>query len=88
MVISCGFSCCFRIEKKQNQTGNRPKSEKKRENEQVHFGKKCTLFGCTNLSPNSAANALDLFAFAALADFAAVTLGVGRFGVIVEQQLQ
>jgi hypothetical protein len=32
------FSYCFRIEKKQNQTGNRPKSEKKRENEQVNFG--------------------------------------------------
>jgi hypothetical protein len=78
---------------KKNHTGNRPKSEKKRENMQVHF---CQMrpFRLFNPSPNGATNAFDLFAHpaystpTALDGIAAVILSVGRFGVIVEQQLQ
>jgi hypothetical protein len=50
----------FSHRKKQKQIGNRLKSEKKREKEQVHFCQNSTLFGCDNLSTNSATNSLDL----------------------------
>jgi hypothetical protein len=53
------FFMLFSNRKKQNQTGNRLKGEKKRENEQIHFGQNSILFGCANSSPNSATRTLD-----------------------------
>jgi hypothetical protein len=55
------FSCCFCIEKNKirQETVSKAK-EKKRDNEQVRFGQNSTLFGCANLSPNSATSTLDL----------------------------
>jgi hypothetical protein len=92
-------SCCFRSEKRKKQKGNRPKSEKKyAKMSEAPFGQYFILFGCTNLSYNSATSALDLLGHPAywlllpfpllLLKIAAVTLGVGRFGVILEQQLK
>jgi hypothetical protein len=97
MVIPRDFPVVFASKKEKSD--RKPSQKRKKTRKRTSpFRPKFTLFGCAYLSPNSATNALDLFcasrllAFAAiptaLAGIAAVTLGVGRFGVIVEQQLQ
>jgi hypothetical protein len=62
MVTSCGFPVVFASKKSKIRQETIPKAKKKREIEQVHSGQNSTLFGCANLIPNNATNALDLFA--------------------------
>jgi hypothetical protein len=82
---------------KQNQTGNRPKSQKNAKMSKFISAKMHPFRLCQPKSQqrNERARpirASRLFSVAAiptaLAGIAAVTLGVGMFGVIVEQQLQ
>jgi hypothetical protein len=54
------FSCCFRIEKSKTRQETVSKAKKIRKSERVHIGQNSILFGCANLIPNSATNALDL----------------------------
>jgi hypothetical protein len=97
--MPCGFPVVFRIEKRKKQTGNRPKSEKKK-NANVSKSISAKIHPFRLCQPKSqkrnervrpicissflAAAAIPI----ALAEIASVTLGVGRFGVIFEQQLQ
>jgi hypothetical protein len=60
MVISCDFPVVFASKKAKIRLETDQKAKKKRENEQVNFGQNSTLFGCANVSPNSATNALEL----------------------------
>jgi hypothetical protein len=87
----------FSHRKKQNQTGNRPKSEKsakmsKSVSAKIHHFRPCQPKSQQRIERARPICASRLLAVAAiptaLAGIAAVTLGVGRFGVIVEQQLQ
>jgi hypothetical protein len=88
----------FSHRKKQNQTGNRPKSGKKKREMSKSISAKMHPFRlCQPKSqqrnerarPLCASRLLAVAAIpTALAGIAAVTLGVGSFGVIVEKQLQ
>jgi hypothetical protein len=92
------FSCCFRIEKRKKirlETDSKPKNYAKMS--RVHFGQTAPFSAVPTKVPTaqrarSISLASRLLAAAALptalAGIAAVTLGVGRVGVIVELQLQ
>lgn len=91
------FSCCFRIEKSKIRQETVPKAKKNAKMNKSISAKMHPFRLCQPKSqqrnerarPICASRLLAVAAIpTALAGIAAVTLGVGRFGVIVEQQLQ
>jgi hypothetical protein len=91
------ISCCFRIERKQNQTGNRPKSKKIAKTSKSIPAKTAPFLAVPTEVPTAQrmrSSCLGISHFAvttiptAHAGIVAFILGVGRFGVVVERPLQ